>query len=106
MGQGTETHPSITINNYTLGAVSTFSYLGSTITDNLSLDTELSSRIGKAKRAKRKQQQQDATTSTTLSEMAYTCNICGRNGLDSTATVEAVRKPNSQAQEISGLPRL
>ena len=47
MGQGTETPPSITINNYTLEAVSTFTYLGSTITDNLSLDTELSSRIGK-----------------------------------------------------------
>ena len=48
MGKGTETPPSITINNYTLEAVSTFTYLGSTITDNLSLDTELSSRIGKA----------------------------------------------------------
>ena len=28
------------------------------------------------------------------------------HGLDSTTTVDAVRKPNSQAQEIYGLPRL
>ncbi|TWW71520.1 putative RNA-directed DNA polymerase from transposon X-element [Takifugu flavidus] len=48
MGQGTENPPSITINNYTLEAINTFTYLGSTITDNLSLDVELSRRIGKA----------------------------------------------------------
>ncbi|TWW56000.1 hypothetical protein D4764_09G0010500 [Takifugu flavidus] len=48
MGQGTINPPSITINNYTLEAVNTFTYLGSTITDNLSLDVELSRRIGKA----------------------------------------------------------
>lgn len=48
MGQGTENPPSITINNYTLEAVNTSTYLGSTITNNLSLDAELSSRIGKA----------------------------------------------------------
>ena len=48
MGQGTTAPPSITINNYTLEAVSNFTYLGSTITSNLSLDAEVSSRIGKA----------------------------------------------------------
>ncbi|TWW62323.1 hypothetical protein D4764_04G0009700 [Takifugu flavidus] len=48
MGQGTENPPSITINNYTLEAINTFTYLGSTITENLSLDVELSRRIGKA----------------------------------------------------------
>lgn len=48
MGQGTETPSSIIINNYTLEAGSTFTYLGSTITNNLSLDAEISSRIGKA----------------------------------------------------------
>lgn len=48
MGQGTTSPPSITISNYTLEAVSSFTYLGSTITSNLSLDAEVSSRIGKA----------------------------------------------------------
>ena len=48
MGQGTENPPSITITNYTLEAVNTFTYLGSTITDSLSLDTELRCRIRKA----------------------------------------------------------
>ncbi|KAJ8369375.1 hypothetical protein SKAU_G00094030 [Synaphobranchus kaupii] len=48
MGQGTDNPLSITICNYTLEAVSSFTYLGSTITNNLSLDAELSSRIGKA----------------------------------------------------------
>ena len=37
---------SVNINNYTLEAVSTFTYLGCTITNNL--DTEFSSCIGKA----------------------------------------------------------
>ena len=48
MGQGTGYPPSITINNDTLEAINTFTYLGSTITDNLSLDAELSRCIGKA----------------------------------------------------------
>lgn len=48
MAQGTENPPSITINNYTLETVDTFTYLGSNITDNLSLDGELSRCIGKA----------------------------------------------------------
>ena len=39
MGQGT-------VNNYTLEAVSTFTYLGSTINNNLSLNAEVSSHIG------------------------------------------------------------
>lgn len=38
MGQGTENLPSITINNYTLEAVNTFTYFGSTFTNNLSLN--------------------------------------------------------------------
>jgi hypothetical protein len=40
--------PSIIINNYKLEVVSEFTYLGSTITNNLSLDAELNKRIGKA----------------------------------------------------------
>ena len=38
----------ITISNYQLEVVHEFTYLGSTITDNLSLDAELNKRIGKA----------------------------------------------------------
>ena len=48
MAQGTETQPSIKVNNYELQAVSHFTYLGSTISGNLSLDTEIDKRIGKA----------------------------------------------------------
>ena len=48
MGQGTESPPVITIDEYELNAVHQFTYLGSTITNNLSLDTELDKRIGKA----------------------------------------------------------
>ena len=40
--------PAITIDNYDLDVVKEFTYLGSTITDNLSLDTEINKRIGKA----------------------------------------------------------
>ena len=38
----------ITIDDYELDAVCQFTYLGSTITDNLSLDAEINKRIGKA----------------------------------------------------------
>ena len=48
LGQGTESPPIITIDEYELDAVHQFTYLGSTITDNLSLDAELDKRIGKA----------------------------------------------------------
>ena len=48
LGQDTETPPAITINDYKLVAVHQFTYLGSTITDNLSLDVEIDKRIGKA----------------------------------------------------------
>ena len=48
MGQDTEALPVITIDNYELDAVSQFTYLGSTITGNLSLDAEIDKRIGKA----------------------------------------------------------
>lgn len=46
--QGTETPPSVTIDDYELEVVHHFTYLGSTVTDNLSLDFELDQRIGKA----------------------------------------------------------
>ncbi len=48
LGQGTEAPPTITIDDYELDAVHQFTYLGSTITDNLSLDAEIGQRIGKA----------------------------------------------------------
>ena len=40
--------PSINIADYTLYVVSEFTYLGATVTDKLSLDSELNKRIGKA----------------------------------------------------------
>ena len=46
LGKGTEP-PVITIDEYELNVVHQFTYLGSTNTNNLSLDTELDTRIGK-----------------------------------------------------------
>ncbi|TWW59286.1 R2 Retrovirus-related Pol polyprotein from type I retrotransposable element [Takifugu flavidus] len=89
MGQGTENPPSITINNYTLEAVNTFTYLGSTITDNLSLDVELSRCIGK-----------DASTFRKLTERAYTGRYLERHGhphgnlRESTASKHTERTPS------------
>ncbi|XP_043562378.1 mucin-6-like, partial [Chiloscyllium plagiosum] len=48
LGQDTEALPVITIDDYELNVVHQFMYLGSAITDNLSLDTEIDKRIGKA----------------------------------------------------------
>ena len=46
--QETETPPAIKIGDHQLSVVEQFTYLGSTITGNLSLDKELDKRIGKA----------------------------------------------------------
>ena len=48
LGQDTYAPPVISIHDYELDAVGKFTYLGSTITDNLSLDAEIYRRIGKA----------------------------------------------------------
>ena len=48
LGQDTTKLPEIAINDYELDVVEQFTYLGSTITDNLSLHTEIDKRIGKA----------------------------------------------------------
>ncbi|KAI8516527.1 hypothetical protein Bbelb_051080 [Branchiostoma belcheri] len=48
MCQGVDHPPSITINNYELEVVPKFTYLGSTVTNNLSLEAELNGRIGRA----------------------------------------------------------
>ena len=48
LGHDTMELPAITIGNYELDVVEQFSYLGSTITSNLSLDIEIDKRIGKA----------------------------------------------------------
>ena len=48
MGQEVESTPRITINNEELVVATSFTYLGSTISDDLSLNKELDRRIGKA----------------------------------------------------------
>ena len=48
LGQDTIKQPAITIDDYELDVNKQFTYLGSTISDNLSLDTEIDKRIGKA----------------------------------------------------------
>ena len=48
LGQDTEIPPVITIDDYELDDVCQFTFLGSTITDNLSLDADINKRIGKA----------------------------------------------------------
>ena len=51
MGQDVSCTPNINIADYTLSVVSEFTYLGATVTDTLSLDSELNKRIGKASSA-------------------------------------------------------
>ena len=48
IGQGTDSTPAIKLGDESLKTVDKFVYLGSTITSTLSLDEELTSRIGKA----------------------------------------------------------
>ena len=48
MGQHIQEIPSLFIHNYKLEVIHEFVYLGSTITDNLSIDSELNKQIGKA----------------------------------------------------------
>ena len=48
MGQDIKEIPSLFIHNYILEVIHEFVYLGSTITDNLSIDSQLNKRIGKA----------------------------------------------------------
>ena len=48
MGQDIKEIPSLFIHNYKLKVIHEFVYLRSTITDNLSIDSELNKRIGKA----------------------------------------------------------
>ena len=48
LGQDIPAPPLITINDYELKVIHQFTYPGSTITDNLSLDPEIDKRIGKA----------------------------------------------------------
>ena len=48
MAQGTDNQPKISVDNYELEAVNQFTYLGSTISSNISLDAEIDKRIGKA----------------------------------------------------------
>ena len=48
MGQDIKEIPSLFIDNYKLQVIHEFVNLGSTITDNLSIDSELNKRIGKA----------------------------------------------------------
>ncbi|KAL7829755.1 hypothetical protein AOLI_G00306400 [Acnodon oligacanthus] len=47
LGQDVGTPPVITIDDYELEVVHQFTYLSSTISDNLSLDAEINKRIGK-----------------------------------------------------------
>ena len=48
MGQDVREVPNISIDDYTLEVVGDFTYLGSTISSNLSLEVEINKRIGKA----------------------------------------------------------
>ena len=62
LGQGIEALPVITIDNYELDAVCQFTFLGSTITDHLSLDADVDRRIMKA-----------ASTLARLTARVWTC---------------------------------
>ena len=60
MGQDTDSAPAISINDHELNVIHDFVYLGSAISDTLSLDAELNRRIGK-----------EATTMTRLTKKAW-----------------------------------
>ena len=60
MGQDTDSAPAISINDHELDVIHDFVYLGSAISDTLSLDAELNRRIGKA-----------ATTMTRLTKKSW-----------------------------------
>ena len=60
MGQDTDSAPAISINDHEVDVIHDFVYLGSAISDTLSLDAELNRRIGKA-----------ATTMTRLTKKAW-----------------------------------
>ena len=60
MGQDTDSPSAISINDHELDVIHDFVYLGSAISDTLSLDAELNRRIGKA-----------ATTMTRLTKKAW-----------------------------------
>ena len=47
MSQDTESLPAITMDNYQLDVVKEFTYFGSTMTDNLSMNSKISRRIGR-----------------------------------------------------------
>ena len=47
MSQDTESLPAVTINNHQLDVAKEFTYLGSTMTDNLSMDSAISRLIGR-----------------------------------------------------------
>jgi hypothetical protein len=51
MAIGAELTPTIMVSNHQLNVVNNFNYLGSTITDDLSLDAEIQKRIGVASSA-------------------------------------------------------
>ena len=48
LSQCSSTKPSFKFDNYELGVVEEFPYLGSTISESLSLDSEINKRIGRA----------------------------------------------------------
>ncbi|KAI8491917.1 hypothetical protein Bbelb_302900 [Branchiostoma belcheri] len=64
MGQGTTVPPVIMLNGNALKSVEKFTYLGSVMTNNLSLDQELNVRIGKAAAAYGKLTKRDVCRST------------------------------------------
>ena len=77
LGQDTMELPAITIDDYELDVVEQFTYLGSTTTDNLSLDTEIDKRIGKAAITLARLSSQVWTNpKLTVKTKMVVCNVC------------------------------
>ena len=72
MGQDTDSLPAISINDHELDVIHDFVYLGSAISDTLSLDAELNRRIGKHPPV-RQRVLDVACPTTAKSSMLFTC---------------------------------
>ena len=100
LGQDTEAPPVITIDDYEHDAVCQFTYIGSTITDNLSLDAEIDTRIGKAASTLARLTTR-VWTSAELFVLSAHCCMAARHGLRMPARREGSTHSTCESSAVS-----